>query len=66
MIETLGMKTKHAKVKEEKTKGTKMLKNRSSLALEREKERWFIKDTSRTFIFFFFFFFCIQLLFLQK
>ena len=34
-----------------------MLKNRSSLALEREKERWFIKDTSRTFIFFFFFFF---------
>lgn len=25
-----------------------MLKNRSSLALEREKERWFIKDTSRT------------------
>ena len=44
-----------------------MLKNRSSLALEREKERWFIKDTSRTFIFFFFFFFFgIQLLFLQK
>lgn len=34
-----------------------MLKNRSSLALECEKERWFIKDTSRTFIFFFFFFF---------
>ena len=36
-----------------------MLKNRSSLALECEKERWFIKDTSRTFIFFFFFFFFV-------
>ena len=34
-----------------------MLKNRSSLALECEKERWFIKDTSRTFIFFILFFF---------
>ena len=43
-----------------------MLKNRSSLALEREKERWFIKDTSRTLFSFSSFFFVFNSCFFKS